>query len=75
MVSCLADIVPGRTGLCYYAESVSGQWDQSTRVLFSESPPNLLVIWVHTTALVVTLLYFIFLAFEPLENWLSRFDA
>ncbi len=32
-------------------------------------------IWVHTTALVVTLLYFIFLAFEPLENWLSRFDA
>ena len=32
-------------------------------------------IWVHTTALVVTLSYFIFLAFEPLENWLSRFDA
>ena len=32
-------------------------------------------IWVHATALVVTLSYFIYLAFEPLENWLSRFDG
>jgi hypothetical protein len=32
-------------------------------------------IWVHATALAMTLLYFVLLAFEPLGKWLSRFDA
>ncbi len=32
-------------------------------------------IWIHATALAMTLSYFMFLAFQPLENWLSRINA